>query len=97
MDGIGVFFSALVLAFSVEALLEYILGIWWQPLSEDKRPKVLMAIGLVLGVALCLCYKIDLLAELGLAKSVVGQVLTGALVGRGSDYLHGFWKKITGK
>jgi len=94
MEGLGVFFSALVLAFIVEAILEYVLGIWWKPLSEDLRPRVLMAVGLVIGVALCLCYRVDLLAELGLEPSAIGRVLTGALVGRGADYLHGFWKKL---
>lgn len=92
--GFGVFFLALVLALLVEALLEYVLGIWWQPLSEEKRPKVIMAVGLVFGIALCLAYKIDLLAELGFSAGIIGQILTGALIGRGSDYLHGFWKKV---
>ena len=94
MEGFGVFFMALVLAFAVEAILEYVFGIWWKPISDELRPKVLMAIGLVLGIALCLSYQIDLLAELGLAPSIIGQLITGALVGRGADYLHGFWKKI---
>jgi len=94
MEGIGTFFAALVLAFVVEAVLEYVLGIWWKPLSEEIRPKVLMAVGLVLGIGLSLAYHVDLLAELGLSPSILGKVLTGALVGRGSDYLHAFWKKI---
>ena len=94
MEGFGVFFSALVLAFIVEAVLEYVLGIWCKPMPEELRPKVLMAVGLALGIALCLSYQVDLLAELGLQPSIIGQVLTGALVGRGADYLHGFWKKI---
>jgi len=94
MEGFGVFFSALVLAFIVEAVLEYVLGIWWKPLSEEVRPKVLMAVGLVLGIALSLAYKVDLLAELGLAPSILGRILTGALIGRGADYLHSFWKKL---
>jgi len=94
MEGFGVFFSALVLAFIVEAVLEYVLGIWWRPLSEEMRPKVLMAVGLALGIALSLAYRVDLLTELGLAPSILGRVLTGALIGRGADYLHGFWKKL---
>ena len=94
MEAVGVFFAALVLAFFVEAILEYVFGIWWKPMPEELRPKVLMAVGLVLGVVLCVCYKVDLLAELGLQPSIVGQILTGAVVGRGSDYLHGLWKKI---
>lgn len=94
MEGLGIFFSALVLAFIVEAVLEYVLGIWWKPLPEEIRPKVLMTVGLVLGIGLCLTYRVDLLAELGLPSSIIGQILTGALVGRGSDYLHAFWKKL---
>lgn len=94
MESLGVFFSALVLAFIVEAVLEYVLGIWWKPLSEALRPKVMMAVGLAMGIALCLLYRVDLLAELGLSANIGGQILTGALIGRGADYLHGFWKKI---
>ena len=94
MENIGVFFSALVLAFMVEALLEYVLGIWWQPLSNTVRQRVIMAVGLLIGIGLSVTYKIDLLAELGLRASLIGQILSGALIGRGSDYLHGFWKKI---
>jgi len=94
MEGFGVFFMALVLAFIVEAALEYIFGIWWKPLSEEMRPKLLMAAGLVLGIALCLVYKVDLLGELGFPAGIVGRILTGALIGRGADYLHGFWKKL---
>ena len=96
METLGVFGLALVLAFTVEALLEYVLGIWWTPLSETVRPKVLMAVGLVLGITLCLIYKIDLLAELGLQAGIVGQILTGALVGRGSEYLHKWYNRIIG-
>ena len=94
MEPVGIFFAALVLAFVVEALLEYVFGIWWKPMSDSVRPRVLMAVGLVIGVGLCLAYKVDLLAELGLKAGYVGQVLTGAIVGRGSEYLHAFYKKI---
>lgn len=94
MEAAGVFFSALVLAFIVEAILEYVLGVWWQPLSDKLRPKILMAVGLIFGIALCLSYKVDLLAELGLPPSILGQTLSGALVGRGAEYLHSFWKRI---
>ena len=94
MESLGVFFAALVLAFVVEAILEYVLGIWWQPGSDAVRARLIMAVGLILGVAGSLAYKVDLLAELGLQPSVVGQIISGALIGRGSDYLHGFWKKI---
>ena len=94
MENLGIFGSALVLAFVVEALLEYVLGTWVVPLKEDVRAKVLMAVGLVLGIGLCLNYKVDLLAEMGLETGRVGQVLTGAIIGRGSEYLHAFYKRL---
>ena len=90
----SVFFLALILSFMVESILEYVLGIWWKPLSEAARPKVLMAVGLVLGVGLCVVFQIDLLSEIGFPPTILGRVLTGALVGRGADYLHSFWKKL---
>lgn len=94
LGGIGTFFFALVIALVVEAVLEYVFGIWWRPFNEEHRPKILMAAGLALGIALCLAYKIDLLAELGLPPMVLGQILTGALVGRGSSFLHDFLSKV---
>jgi len=97
MEQMGVFFTALVLAFVVEATLEYVLGIWWKPLANEVRKKVLMAVGLVLGIGLCLAYGVDLLAELGLKAGIVGQVITGAIIGRGADYLHQFYARIRPK
>lgn len=94
MEGISVFFSAMVLACIVEAVLEYVLGIWWQPLSGETRQRVIMAVGLVIGVSLCLVYRVDLMAELGFKAGIPGQILTGMLVGRGADYLHNFWKML---
>ena len=92
----GAFGVALVLAAVVEAVLEYVIGVWWVPLANATRQKVVMAVGLVVGVALALSYQVDILAALGLAPSTVGQVVSGALIGRGADYVHGFWKKVKG-
>ena len=92
----GAYASALVLAVVVESILEYVLGTWWKPLSNATRQKVLMAAGLIVGVVLALVYQVDILAELGLAPSIAGQVVTGSLIGRGADYLHGFLKKVKG-
>lgn len=103
MDGIpaigeagGIFGIALLLAFCVEAVLEYVLGVWWKPLAEATRQKVLMGAGLVVGIGLALVYRVDLLAAMGLAPSLAGQLVSGALIGRGADYLHGFLKRVKG-
>lgn len=86
--------AAVLLAFFVESLLEYVFGIWWRPGTPEQRAKVLMAVGLVLGIGLALTYRVDLPAELGLSPSIIGQIVTGALIGRGSEYLHAVYKKL---
>ena len=86
--------AAILLAFFVEALLEYVLGIWWRPVAPENRAKVIMAVGMVLGIGLAVIYRVDLPAELGLGPTIIGQVITGAIIGRGSEYLHAFYKRI---
>lgn len=86
--------AATLLAFFVEALLEYVVGTWWKPGDPEKRAKVLMAVGLVLGIGLAVVYRVDLPSELGLGPTIIGQVITGAIIGRGSEYLHAFYKRL---
>lgn len=90
----GIFFAAMLAAFAVEALLEVTMGIWWVPLTGETRKRVVMAIGTALGVGVALAYKIDLLADLGLAPSIAGQLISGVLIGRGAEWLHAFYKKV---
>jgi hypothetical protein len=46
----------------------------------------------LLGVALCVAYRLDLLLAAGFQVEVplVGHVLTGVVIGRGSSFLHQF-------
>ncbi|MDD5397836.1 MAG: hypothetical protein PHU70_02030 [Dehalococcoidia bacterium] len=97
MENLGFLAIPILLAWLVEALLEYVLGIWWAPLSDAVRPKVIMAAGLLVGVVLCICFEVDLLTQFGLPASIIGQILTGALVGRGAEYLHQFVNRLTPK
>lgn len=87
---VGVLSGAFALAFLVEGLVEYVLGIWWKPMSEATRKAVLPAIALVLGMGLALGFRIDLLALVGLNQPILGQILSGLMIGRGSEYLHRF-------
>lgn len=94
MDTLGIVAGASVLAFVIEALLEYVAGIYWKPLEGEARKRVLMAAGLVLGIAACLIYRLDVLSTLGLPPSILGQFATGALIGRGAEYWHAIYKKL---
>lgn len=70
----------LALVVVVEGLIEY----FATPIPSNYKPYV----AAILGIGLCLGYGADLLSLLGYQASIpfVGQVLTGLLISRGSNY-----------
>jgi hypothetical protein len=94
---IGVWAALLVVAAIIEAALEYVFGIWWQPWPDpDTRKKILMAIGAILGIFICVFYKIDVVYEMmsqvgyQVQTGIVGYVISGLIAGRGSEFVHSF-------
>jgi hypothetical protein len=86
---------ALILAFLAESVTEYFFG----PLAKllaDKTGIPLLGdlryVAALLGVGLCLAYRLDLLLAAGFQADVpvAGFVLTGVVIGRGSNFLHQF-------
>jgi ABC-type uncharacterized transport system permease subunit len=84
--------GAFALAFLTEAFVEYFIG-----QVMDKFPKLspfkwlLMYISAVVGVGLSLFYKLDLISLIIQQDiTIVGMVLTGMAIGRGSNFLHQF-------
>lgn len=76
-----------VLAVLVEAIMEY-LG---SPIPSKIKPYV--AAGAA--VLICVAYNADLPAALGLPSvAYVGPVVTGLVIGRGSNYLNDILKRI---
>lgn len=87
MNSIQAFAAIFVLAVLVEAIVEY-LG---TPIPSQLKPYV----AAVLAVAVCIAYRADLPAALGLARvDYVGSVLTGLVIGRGSNYLAVLIKRL---
>jgi hypothetical protein len=90
-----------LLAALVEGMVEYLIS-WWlkqtgkeyPPEEERNRTMAIRYAAAAIGIFLCIAYGVDLLALLGLeAKApfvILGPVLTGILVGRGSNYVHDF-------
>ena len=74
-----------LLATLSEGLVEYIFGDW-------LHKSYLKYITLVVGVALAWSLQLDLLRELAQVQAPypVGYILTGLIMGRGSQYLHQF-------
>jgi hypothetical protein len=92
MDEILVLAGAFALAFLVEAFVEYFIGAWF-----DKYPKLapykwlLAYVSALAGIGLSLYYSLDLLSLIMANDvTVVGMILTGMAIGRGSNFLHQF-------
>jgi hydrogenase/urease accessory protein HupE len=81
MTTIQALFAIFVLAVLVEATVEYL----FVPVPTVFKPYI----AAVLGVVVCLAYGADLPAALGLPPvAYVGPVVTGLVIGRGSNYLN---------
>lgn len=81
----------LLLATLVESFSEYVFG------KVEKMKPFIMYIALVLGVGVALAYKVDILAMFSLhANPYVGYVISGLIIGRGSNYLNDIISAVRG-
>lgn len=86
------FATIFILAVTVEALIAYVL-----PKNQTEEPREwIKYVSAVLGVAICVVYNADILATLGVLTPVpyVGAVITGLIVGRGSNFLNDFFNRV---
>ena len=88
LTGIG---FALLLAFLVENLVEYLVG----PLLDWIGSKTGFRLGkryvaAAVGVALCIAYGLDILGGFGFQSGspLIGLVISGLVIGRGSNSMH---------
>lgn len=95
MDTIKIIMLALALAFLSESMVEYILGTVFDKVEKIKSFSwLLMYVSLGVGIGLAFWYRLDLLAIItDGAATTVGIVLSGAVVGRGANFLHDFVSK----
>jgi hypothetical protein len=94
---------ALALAFVAEGMTEYIFATWidlaaakWPQIKDAKPLKYIAA---VVGVWFSFSYSLDLIAAmLGVAPDPpwIGILLTGLMLGRGSNYIHDFAQQYLG-
>lgn len=81
--------GAFLLATFVEGLITYLLG----KTDEYAGPREwIKYLSLALGVVVSLLYRVDILAATGLVAihPIVGYVVSGLIIGRGSNYLNDF-------
>ena len=86
-------FCVIAFAIIVEGIVEYI------KLASVRfaESAFVIPVTIVLGVAVCILYGCDILAVMGLNAAVpyVGNVLTGVIVARGSNYAYDLIGKFT--
>lgn len=76
----------LLLATLIEGTITYLFG----KTSESESRPWLKYVSLVIGIAACVAYKIDILGMTGLVSQwvIVGYIVSGLIVGRGANYVN---------
>lgn len=89
---------AVVLAVTVEGLIEYAKSIGKAVADGQRKTAVTQAAAIALGVALCLATGADIYAALGVQFAApapwIGVALTGIFASRGSNYLSDLAKRL---
>lgn len=93
MTPLQIFGVSLALAFLAESMVEYLFGTLIDHIPALGSYRwTLQYIAAIAGVGLAIYYGLDLIAVIGEQQSVtlVGQVLSGLIIGRGANFLHQF-------
>lgn len=93
------FMAVFLLAFLCEAMTEYLFA---EPLERFQNGQycfVLKYIAVVVGIGLCVAYRIDVLAMVTGLEAVaawVGWVISGMIIGRGSNFVNDVIDRVRG-
>lgn len=87
------FFGIILTAIVVEGIITYVKE-WF----VDNKVAWQQIVAVLLGVLVAIGYSTDLFALFGLTSTIpyLGQVLTGILIARGSNYIFDLLKQIQG-
>ena len=86
--------SILVMSVIVEAVIAYV-KTW----VVEKKVQWQQLLAVVFGIVISFAYQLDIPALAGIESHIdyVGNVLTGILISRGSNYIHDLYKNIIAK
>lgn len=87
------FFGLVLMAIVIEGVITYIKEIF-----VNKNVMWQQVLGIVLGIVVAIGYNADLFALFGLTSTIplLGCVLTGVLLSRGSNYIFDLVKQLQG-
>ncbi len=86
--------AVLVMAVVVEAVIDYV-KTW----VVEKKIQWQQIFAMLFGILVSFAYCLDVLALVGIESHVayVGNVLTGILISRGSNYIHDLYNRLIAK
>lgn len=89
----SVFFGVIFSSIMVEGIITYV-----KQFCIEQKFNWQMLIGLILGIVVAVAYNLDLFELVGMASSLplVGCILTGVIVSRGSNYVYDLIDLIAG-
>ncbi len=84
--------TILIMSVLIEAVITYI-----KTFAVDKKISWQMIISALLSILICIAYGVDIPASVGVETNIafVGNIITGILVSRGSNYINDLFKMIT--
>lgn len=87
------FFGIILMAVVIEGIVTYT-----KEILEDKHFSWQEIVAIILGVLVAIGYDVDLFALFSMTSKIpfLGQVLTGLLLARGSNYVFELLKKLQG-
>lgn len=90
------FFLILVMAVTIEALIEYAKSLFKMVSGEGMKATITQLVAIVLASVLCVLAGADLYRMLGVQFSapVIGSVLTGIICSRGANYVSDILKRL---
>lgn len=86
------FLSVIIVAITLEGIVSYA-----KMIVTDKKIQWQIILTIILGIFLAIAYKLDALATVGVVSTIpmIGQILTGICMSRGSNYVFDWIGKIS--
>ena len=87
MDDKNMWLAPMFMAMLVEGITTYIKSV-----TVDNCFTIGMVLSIIISIIIAICYDIDIPKQLGISSKIlyVGNIISGLLIARGSNYLYDF-------
>lgn len=91
MEEKNIYLAPIFMAMLVEGITTYI-----KSLSLDNCFTIGMSLSIIISIIISICYDIDIPKQLGISSKMayIGNIISGLLIARGSNYLYDFITKF---